>query len=517
VFRDQTATEPAAIGGWFAAGALTPSASATNSIFSEFYLHPAVFSAEVVALRYGRFASAGYNAPSLFVASPIDWKARFSGDDLLNPAPTLIRDAKAVQALAYGVERAMLGGEAIAGSQTRDLFNFFASDADNVSDADPLDVPIPDESVATVTDIVPLQRVMLVLTSAPLQMELAFDGPSSSARITLTPTTHYQTIDVRPTSMNTAVYYAISRPLGAHIIEVLYDGAAAQMNPFDVTEHADGYLPASLKSLRSHNNSQTVYALPADGLSLYVYRSFWANNKKEQSAWCQWQLGGSCVIVDTVVISDSLWLLVKQGSAYTLESLPVEPVAASTGWPFALHMDRQITLTGGVYNGGTGRTTWTAPVSDSTLNAVYVGSSYVNVGARLTPTVVGTAISVAGDYHTGSVVVGRTFTQRLVLSRQFVRDQNAVAVLNIRLTNRETIVRHSDAGSYVLTGAMNNRTNRVKQFDSPEGTVGGAGQIRAFIPGDSSSLTFTLESTDARPCTWASIEMVVDADQRSPE
>lgn len=517
-FTDQKDNEPAAIGGWYAAGSTTPSACATNSQFSEFYLHPSVFTAEVVAMRYGRFANASYAAPSLFVVAPIDWTPRYSGDSTINPAPFFIREEKPVDALAFGSERFLMGGgPGIGGSQSRDLFNFYASDGDNVSDADPLDLPIQDDAVAAVTDIVPLQKVMLILTTSPLQMELAFDGPSSSQRVSLTPTTRYRTLDVRPAAMNTAVYYAISRPKGAHLIEVLYDGSAAQMNPYDITEHADGYVPATLKSLRAHNNTQTLFALSTDGAGLYVYRSFWANNKKEQSAWNQWTIAGGCTIVDTALVADALWVLVKQGSLYTLESLPVEPGAVVSGWPFTLHLDRQMTLTGGSYNAGTGRTTWTMPVSDSTIDAVYVGSSYVNVGARLTPTVVGSSISVAGDYHTGSVVAGRTFTMRGKLSRQFMRDQNGASILNMRVTHRETVVRHAEAGSYTLIGAMDNRADRYKQFTAPDATVAGDGQIVAFINGDSEALTFTLESTDGRPCTWSSLEMTVDADARSPE
>jgi hypothetical protein len=114
----------------------------------------------------------------------------------------------------------------------------------------------------------------------------------------------------------------------------------------------------------------TIVALSnADRSSLYVYRSFWNNTEKAQSAWSRFRLGTGAHICAAHFISGTLYVIVKRGSTVFLESLMItdlgEEVSAyqitpDNGRPWSVRLDRRVSLTGS-YDSGTDLTTWTIP------------------------------------------------------------------------------------------------------------------------------------------------------------
>jgi hypothetical protein len=182
-------------------------------------------------------------------------------------------------------------------------------------------------------------------------------------------------------------------------------------------------------------------------------------------------------------------------------------------WPYPIRLDRRLSLTGS-YNAGLNRTTWTLPFTDSTINAVVLGSSFgSSEGTVLTPTNTGTTVYVTGDYSAGACVVGRTFTMAVSLSRPYVRDQNGNAHADAYCQIRKLTAFHARTGAYSLKSVQTSRANRTKSL-SATGSTRATGELEAWLNGCTQNTTFSIESASARPCTIVSIQYDLDYSTR---
>lgn len=176
-------------------------------------------------------------------------------------------------------------------------------------------------------------------------------------------------------------------------------------------------------------------------------------------------------------------------------------------WYDVVHLDRQMILTGTF--GGV-NTTWTMPVTDETVDTIILGPDFgANAGKILAPTdVSATTVTLAGDYSAGPVVIGRSFTMSVELTRPYRRDYNGIADVQARITIRQVTAQYHNTGYLKLRASMNNRTDRTKEIDvDPLDT---RGYIKAWFNGNAENMRLFIESTKPKPCTVTALEYIVD-------
>ena len=264
------------------------------------------------------------STPATFTLAAITWNDRLSGNQTTNPIPSLINDGDKISDVAYHDDRLVLAGEEnVIFSQAGDLFNFYQEDSENLVDSDPIDVALSSEQVTLIDFMVPFRGSIVIFTKAGRQFELSSGDVFNQASVKFTPSTSYKTKSLRPVPMDNFLYFLAARQDAGVLYEYYFDDVRVSNTAGDVTAHAGNLLPQDLRSIAASDNNQMVVVNPVDCDKLYVYRSFWIGNKKEQSSWTKWPFHDDSRILDIAIIGNDLYILFELNSIITIERIPI--------------------------------------------------------------------------------------------------------------------------------------------------------------------------------------------------
>lgn len=482
----------------------------------EAVLYQGLFSASMALARYNQGANSAFSHSAIFGVFPVEWVPRFSGDELTNPVPTFIEKNRKLSDMAYFRNRLeILSHEQLGGSQDGDFFNLFLDDADNISDADPVEKSLSTTQVTIGDFLTPVRKSLLVTTRADQQFEL---GTGTSEEFTPTKgslaqsTSLATTQGVRPAKLNTSVYLATASGSYTAIREYqAQESFVPGGEPPDITAHVDTFLP-TVSRLATCGTVNMVLALGTDS-AIYVYRYFYVGDQKDMSAWAKWSFSEAYTIRDIAVIGTDLFLLVNANSAHTIERIPLARVAAETNFPWVVNTDRTFAGLSGTFGGA--NTTFTLPggLVDNTINRVVKSD-----GTVYTATSVAGVVTVSGQNLAGAtVLIGRSYDLSVQLSRAHARNQDGTARLGTEVDHRETVYRLTNSGDITVTttgSAAAATTSRVASTAVPAGTLDSF-EFRVNHPGNAKTLTNTITSSDCRPVTISSIDYAVETTSRS--
>lgn len=458
--------------------------------------------------------------PAVFAIAVIDWNDRLDGDEFSNPLPDVFTSGTATIAdLAIHRNRvALLASDRVLFSQDGDLYNFFANDAENIVDSDPIEVVLGGEQVAVGDFLAPFRNAVQVFTLAGRQ----FDVAGGTERLTqetvqLNPTTALRTLGVRPQAVGNLLYFVAALEDAAALMEYVFDDLTVSTRASNTSVHVPGLLPSTVKTIAAHPTSGLVFVLPAPGRYLHVYRTYFVDGEKRQSAWTRWRIDDTLTIIDIAVLGDRLYMLTKALSGsnpYVLEYIPLGREDAETGYPYAVHLDRRMTLTG-VYNAGGNYTEFDLtplPASGSTVNAYVQGPAFavpgtysIDASGWTYAAPPGTTIQIPGNLSAGAMIFGRYFSTELELSRPYRRDENGRAKAGEKLALLEMTLDHIDTGEYDVTVA--GATSFVTSFDAGTAAVDAEGFLRAGLSCDPDQSTVTISDTSPRPMTIAGYQI----------
>lgn len=362
-----------------------------------------------------------------FDVDVVDWTDRVTGTNVSNPAPRLFTEGKTISSAFYFKGRlGFAGGEYIAQSSANDLLNFYLHDAPTVNDDDRIDIEVAGDKVSNITRAKTYRNVVSVLTSGGEQFELSGAQSYTPSTASITKSTSHFSLDVQPVSINGLLMFLAGDGQNTQLIETLYDDSTASVSGSDNTAHVPGYLPGLCKTMVVHENSRRVFVIGYDAGIMYAYRQFISGIEKQQSSWSQWVMtsGSNNNIVDISVVANDMYLLMRRGSFYVLNRVPMTDYSEISS-PYEPHGDNIIALTG---SHSAGTTTWTLPhsYSDTSLTVGVLGNSFVSPvpGTVITLTANGTTCTASGDYSAGTVYIMRPFTSQVEFSRPYARDQS---------------------------------------------------------------------------------------------
>jgi hypothetical protein len=456
--------------------------------------------------------------PATFSCDVNTWKSRLSGDQDTNPLIPLIDKGIKIQDILFHQDRLVLsGGEYVCFSQTGDLFNFWVDNAVNITDADPITFPLSTSSVVSIQNVMSFRKNILVFTFAGPHFELSADGPFTPSNVVSTASVHHQAWPVRPCETDGRVYYVSERGTYASVMEYFYDDLQVNNTAADVTSHAAILVPLNIKTMTAVRLENAIIILPLDTSydhKLYVYRSFWTGNRKEQSAWTVYTFDTSYRIVDIAAIRNRVYMLVETSAGYSIEyfSYELDPVAGaeSTG-EYIPFLDRQHRLTG-VFSSP--NTTFTLPQSDTTINTL-IPTFTGGAATYQTPVTVvstGTSIVVSGNYSGGTCILGRSYESSLELSRFYIRDDQGRPTVAIEGTIRDMHIRHRRSGPYTFTidfGLADPRSNVSQSFTPPSGFVDPVGVFKPWMVVSTVNTRFTISTSSSFPMNITAVEGIV--------
>jgi hypothetical protein len=186
-------------------------------------------------------------------------------------------------------------------------------------------------------------------------------------------------------------------------------------------------------------------------------------------------------------------------------------------FPYAPRLDSRQIVTG-VYNAGSGTTSFTLLEPDGTIDCIVLGDDFgALAGTAVTPLdgpSTAAVVRAAGQLTMGPCILGRKYDYTVELSRPFRRDNEGYAIIDDRVQVETLVADHRNTGAYTIRAVMPNRTDRTKVLDIEE-LIEDEGQLRTFLNGDTKRTRWIIESDSPLPVTISAVVFEADVSGRT--
>lgn len=379
-----------------------------------------------------------------FTLKQVDWEDRLIGDEASAPEPSFIGN-KIRDVFFFKNRLGFLSGENVILSRAGDFFNFFPSTATDVLDSDPVDVAVSTNSVAILNHAVPFTNTLMLFSDQQQFSMTSSGGLLTPQTVAVDMSTAFETsAKCKPVAAGPNVYFVVPSGANSRIREYFVEINSQVNDAFDVTAHVPRYLPSGITELVSSSARDIIFALsPEEPNNLYVYKYYWDGEEKMQSSWSKWIFDDE--ILSISVLDNYLYMVCKKDSTVFLARINLE-VTTTGDLGYLVHLDRQCEVLG-VYDSGTGKTTWTLPYSDSSEDFRVIEGESGNRVPSITKAS-DTTITADGDYSSTEAIIGKTYRLRYRFSRWYLRDRNGVAQTAGRLQVRTLTLSYTDTGNF---------------------------------------------------------------------
>lgn len=403
------------------------------------------------------------------------WAARDTGDTTSLPDPYFI--GKEIRdAVFYRNRLVVLSGEYTTLSRSGPNYtDFFYQSASTELATDPINLRAANVRVSTLNSAVPFNK-QLVTFSDKTQFVLStaigqvLQGTTAALDIS---TSYTANAVATPYAVGNSMYFASEDSLFANLREY----SASSINELsnvaeEVTAHVPQLIPSGVYKLAVVEDEDAMLVVTTgDQTRLYLYKYFWLNEEKVQSAWSVWDFDANDTILNIDVIDSSVYLLVQRTDGVHLERIDLtdDPTLSDLG--FTCLLDKRVELTAS-FDSGTGLSTWTMPYDTTTdaleLNIVkggdWSGAEGSTIAVSGQPTA--TTVTAIGDYSAYACYIGVPYTFQYRFSEQFLRKSE-----------------ENDSGTPVLQGNLQLLNFHLKFYDT--------GYLRAVVTPRANANAFT--------------------------
>lgn len=458
------------------------------------------------------------------------WDNREAGDIESNPDPSFM-DQTVNDIFLYGGRLCFLSDENIIMSESNSYENFYRTSLATLLDSDVIDLAVLNNGVDKLWHGAPFNDDLLMLSDKS-QFRLSYTQFLGPKNIQIKFTTNFQcSPKVKPVNMGGAIYFIDDKTEYAYakMWEYFPKDNRVGDDAEDSTAPVPEYIPSGVKFLTGSSRIKTmVMGSSLDPSALYVYKFYWAADRKIQNAWHKWQFETSDTIYWAGFSGNYIYILINRSSGLTLERMRLDEGVALADVRTRTLVDRQVSKSSLTmsYNSGTDLTTITLPYS-TTAN-VEVISSLASVDPEIAESdtrhdvnkLSTTQVTVAGDItgHT-TVICGIPYTFRFVFSTLYFRQakgQGQVVVLDgTRLQLRYLSLEYHDTAYFTTKLTLPGRTDIVSTFDgkilgNPEVKVGRtpflSGVFRVPLVGNNQDVELAIENDAPFNCTFGSAE-----------
>ena len=412
------------------------------------------------------------NSDGTFTFQEAVWNPRIAGDATTVPVPSFV--GKTINNVEFFSNRLGLysGGNAVW-SVNGDLFNFWRQSAITLLDDDPIDIQAATADAATLRAGTPYQQGLVIWSDLT---QFAFSSGNnallSPKTATLVPITAYESLSesVRPIAAPRRVYFAVDRNQYTGIREWYYDAVYRIAQADDATSHVPTFIPSgAFKIANSTIEDMLVVLSTADPSSMWVYKYYWEETQKLQSAWVRWNFPGA-TILSAFFVDAVLYLLVNRGGQTALETMRVNPQLLDGTSPVT-YLDRRIgsdQLPAPTYDPVSDTTVYTLPYTP-TSTAVFRAATRANAAAGQfqdapVASISGAAVTLQGNTTGLLLYFGELFTTSYTFSPLFYRDPQKEAVQEgvLRVTRMD--VSFAGAGYFRMEVTPLGRATRSKEW-----------------------------------------------------
>lgn len=313
-----------------------------------------------------------------YTIRPVLWEDRQAGNLKTNPAPSFV-DNKINDIFFFKNRLGLLTDTSVVFSEADKYFNFWRTTTQSLLDSAPIDVGVAHTKVSTLKHAIPFQEKLL-LFGPQSQFVLRGNQILTPKTVSISPVTEYNAnTKIRPLALSNFVYFSFPRGQSEGVYEFFVDNDTDVFDASEITAQVPTYIKGSLRNVIGTSTEDLIVSSSSNNLKqLYVYRYYWNNKEKIQSAWQRFDFAND--VIGMGFVDSTLYLVTNDGTKTNLERMFVEPAHVDGTKSYSILLDRRVasSVLGKTYSATTKLTTVTGMPYDP-VNAVV----YTLDGARL--------------------------------------------------------------------------------------------------------------------------------------
>jgi hypothetical protein len=303
-------------------------------------------------------------------------------------------------------------------SEADEYFNFFRTTTQQLLDSAVIDVGLSHTKVAILEHAVPFQE-KLMLFSQGSQFVLRGADVLSPRTVAISPVTEYDLSDgIQPVALGNYIYFPFKRKDFEGVYEYFVDNNTETFNAEEITQQVPKYITSDVNRIVGSQSENTiVIGTSEDPKTLFIYKYFWSNKEKVQSAWMKFTFERDVRGFD--FIDSELHLITADTDGLHLEKLTLEDGITDTDLDYTLYLDSKVDgadLTTS-YDAASKTTTISGFPYDPTDVAIYTKNGH-NTPFTRTSSSAGT---VSGDLTSTPFFAGKPYNMLYRFSNQTLK------------------------------------------------------------------------------------------------
>jgi len=314
-----------------------------------------VFSVRATASNTFTYTSSQNQTTSGNITFGTTWSGRITGDKKTALEPTFV--GRTINNLNLFRNRLiMLSEENVILSASDDYGRFWPETVQTMVDSDPVDLSCGGNSINILLSTVAFANTLLLFSrNSQFRLDAGLNVGSAltPSTATITQMTSFDMdTSVDPIAVGRNTYFPVPKGNFSGLREFfLPDSSGSVPLSEDVTASIPRYIPTNLCSLVSAVAEDAVAMLSLDqDKRIYIYKFFFEEDTKLQSAWSYWEVSGAKKIIGAAVKGSDLYVLTEydedgtssQSGTY-LEKVSLRPEQVDAGTEIEILLDRKIT------------------------------------------------------------------------------------------------------------------------------------------------------------------------------
>ena len=438
------------------------------------------------------------------------WSGRLAGDTLTAPNPTFVDDY--IQNINLFRNRLVfLSNENVILSAADAQDRFWPETVQTIIDSDPVDLATGGTSINLLTSSISFANTLLLFSRHSqfrLDAGLNVGSTLTPKTATITQITSYDMVEsVDPIAVGRNTYFATPKGNFSGLREFfLPDSSGSVPLSEDVTSSIPRFIDDNLCTLVSAVAEESIVMISADEPKrIYIYKFFFEEDTKLQSAWSYWEIkGDNRKIIGGAVQGSDLYVVIEYSDGVYLEKVSLRPEQIDAGTEIEILLDRKTTepVTVGTYSqSGTTVTVTSTNHGYSVNDSIYIA---LTSGDGISGTYTIATVSTDGNtftYTAGtslSVSGNCSFTKYLTLNNEgalgvetvitlpYPAELNDDVVVVGRFEEGNTIIRHGQ----VIEGTIKNDSGVIKLTVPGDLRTVEGGKIPRFFIGNRYEMTY---------------------------
>ena len=280
------------------------------------------------------------------------WSGRIAGDEKTAQEPSFVNNY--IQNLNFFRNRLVLLADesAILSAAGADYGRFFPETVQTTVDSDPVDLSCGGTSINLLVSSVSFANTLLLFSQhAQFRLDSGTNvGTAISPKTAgIAQMTNFEMdTSVDPIAVGRNTYFPIPKGSFSGIREFfLPDSSGSVPLSEDVTASIPRFIPTNLCSFTSCVAEDAIIVISKDQPKrIYLYKFFFEEDTKLQSAWSYWEVKGSKSILGGGVKGSDLFVIVQYTDGVYLERVSLRPEQVDAGTEIEILLDRKTTEAG---------------------------------------------------------------------------------------------------------------------------------------------------------------------------